>query len=165
VPRPPRGHRRGHHASTAHDGRDKLAKTLALATGAVFLLVGVLGFVPGITTDYDTMELAGHESGAKLLGLFQVSILHNVVHLLFGIAGLALARKATTAIAYLVGGGIVYFVLWIYGLVVGHGDDANFVPLNNADNWLHLVLAVAMVAMGLAGQRALRGHVGSQTPM
>jgi hypothetical protein len=154
-----------HHASTTHDGRDKLAKTLALATGAVFLLVGVLGFVPGITTDYDTMEFAGHESGAKLLGLFQVSILHNVVHLLFGIAGLALARKATTAIAYLVGGGIVYFVLWIYGLVVGHGDDANFVPLNNADNWLHLVLAVAMVAMGLAGQRALRGHVGSQTPM
>ncbi|WP_134741304.1 DUF4383 domain-containing protein [Nocardioides sp. 503] len=154
-----------HHASTAHDGRDKLARTLALATGAVFLLVGVLGFVPGITTDYDSMELAGHESGAKLLGIFQVSILHNIVHLLFGVAGLALARKATTAIPYLVGGGIVYFVLWVYGLLVGHGSDANFVPLNDADNWLHLVLAIGMVAMGLVGQRALRGSVGSQTPM
>ncbi|WP_193611326.1 DUF4383 domain-containing protein [Nocardioides lijunqiniae] len=154
-----------HHASTAHDGRDKLTRTLALATGAVFLLAGVLGFVPGVTTDYDTMELAGHESGAKLLGIFQVSVLHNIVHLLFGVAGLVLARKATTAIAYLVGGGIVYLVLWVYGLLVGHGSDANFVPLNDADNWLHLVLAIGMVGMGLVGQRALRGDVGSQTPM
>ncbi|MCD4532480.1 DUF4383 domain-containing protein [Nocardioides sp. cx-169] len=156
---------RDQHASTAHDGRDKVAKTLALVTGAVFLLVGVAGFIPGITTDYDTMKFAGHESRAELLGIFQVSILHNIVHLLFGIAGLALARKATTAIAYLVGGGIVYFVLWIYGLVIDHDHDANFVPLNDADNWLHLILAVAMVGMGLAAQRALRGDVGSQTPM
>lgn len=154
-----------HQVSTAHDGRDKLARTLALATGVVFLLVGVLGFIPGVTTDYDTMKFAGHESRAELLGVFQVSVLHNIVHLLFGLAGLALARKATTAIAYLVGGGVVYFVLWIYGLVVDHDHDANFVPLNDADNWLHLVLAVAMVAMGLVAQRALRGDVGSQTPM
>ncbi|MCD4527133.1 DUF4383 domain-containing protein [Nocardioides sp. cx-173] len=156
---------RDHHAGTAHAGRDKLAKTLALATGAVFLLVGVAGFIPGITTDYDTMKFAGHESRAELLGIFQVSILHNIVHLLFGVAGLALARKATTAIAYLVGGGIIYFVLWIYGLVIDHDHDANFVPLNDADNWLHLILAVGMVGMGLAAQRALRGDIGSQTPM
>lgn len=50
----------------------------ALVVGAVFLLVGILGFVPGITTDYDLLGGAGHHSGAKLLGIFQVSVLHNL---------------------------------------------------------------------------------------
>lgn len=120
----------------------------AAAVGAVFLLVGVLGFIPGITTDYDQMEFAGHESGAQLLGLFQVSILHNVVHLLFGLAGLAMARTIGGARSFLIGGGLVYLVLWIYGLLVDRTSEANFVPLDEADNWLHLVLGVAMVALG-----------------
>ena len=153
-----------HTTSNTHAGRDRLGRTLAMATGAVFLLVGILGFVPGITTDYDSLEFAGHESGAELLGIFQVSILHNVVHLLFGVAGLALARQVGTAIGYLIGGGIVYLALWIYGLVVPHGHDANFVPLNSADNWLHLVLGVGMVGMGFAAQRALRGSIGGSGP-
>ncbi|MDP2774681.1 MAG: DUF4383 domain-containing protein [Nocardioides sp.] len=153
-----------HTTSNVHAGRDKAARTLAMVTGAVFLLVGVLGFIPGVTTDYDTMEFAGHESGAKLLGIFQVSILHNIVHLLFGVAGLAMARKASTAVAYLIGGGVVYLLLWVYGLVIDHDEAANFVPLNDADNWLHLILGVAMIAMGFAGQRALRGSIGGQGP-
>ena len=60
--------------------------------GAVFLLVGILGFIPGITTNYASLGLAGHMSEAMLLGVFQVSILHNIVHLLFGVAGILLAR-------------------------------------------------------------------------
>jgi hypothetical protein len=64
-----------------------------------------LGFIPGITTDYSTMEFAGHESDAKLLGIFDVSILHNIVHLLFGIAGLAMARTWDSTRAYMIGGG------------------------------------------------------------
>ncbi|GGZ83048.1 hypothetical protein GCM10010389_21370 [Streptomyces echinoruber] len=120
-----------------------------MLVGAVFLLVGVLGFVPGVTTDYDAMEFASHTSGAKLLGVFQVSILHNLVHLAFGIAGLALARTASGAYAYLLGGGAVYLVLWIYGLAVGHTSDANFVPLNTADDWLHFVLGIGMIGLAL----------------
>ena len=65
----------------------------ALAVGAVFLPVGVLGFVPGITTNYDQLTFAGHHSDAALLGIFNVSVLHNLVHLAFGVAGIALARK------------------------------------------------------------------------
>ena len=65
----------------------------ALAVGAVFLPVGVLGFVPGITTNYDQLTFAGHHSVAALLGIFNVSVLHNLVHLAFGVAGIALARK------------------------------------------------------------------------
>ena len=141
----------------ADSDRGKLARTIATAVGAVFLLVGILGFVPGITTNYGSLEFAGHMSEAKLLGIFQVSILHNIVHLLFGVAGLALARRADTAISYLIGGGAIYLVLWIYGLLVGQNSTANFVPVNNADDWLHFVLGVGMVGAGLAARKAAAG--------
>jgi Domain of unknown function (DUF4383) len=128
----------------------------ATAVAVVFLAVGVLGFIPGITTDYGTMDAAGHHSEAELLGIFQVSVLHNIVHLLFGIVGLALARSFSGARAYLIGGGIVYAVLWVYGLVVDDMSSANFVPMNTADDWLHLVLAVGMISLGvLLGREAV----------
>ncbi len=124
-------------------------RTAALVVSAVFLLVGVLGFIPGITTNYDTMTFAGHHSDALLLGIFQVSVLHNIVHLLFGAAGLALARTASGARLFLIGGGVVYLILWIYGLIVGEDSAANFVPLNGADDWLHLFLGLGMIALGI----------------
>jgi hypothetical protein len=133
----------------------------AAAVGAVFLLVGILGFIPGITTDYSTMEFAGHESDAKLLGVFEVSILHNIVHLLFGVAGLAMARTWDSARIYLIGGGAVYLVLWVYGLLIDHESAANFVPVNDADNWLHFVLGLGMIALGVLlskRDRDKRGH-------
>jgi hypothetical protein len=120
-----------------------------MAFGVVFLLVGILGFIPGITTNYDTMSFAGHDSEAMLLGVFQVSVLHNIVHLLFGAAGLALARSAPGSRNYLIWGGVIYMVLWLYGLLIGHETAANFIPINTADNWLHFVLGVAMIALGL----------------
>ena len=121
----------------------------AMAVGAVFLLVGILGFIPGVTSNYESLGVAGPESEALLLGIFQVSILHNIVHLLFGVAGLLMARTRTQAKNYLLYGGIIYLILWVYGLVVGHDSPANFVPVNNADNWLHLVLGIGMVALAL----------------
>ena len=123
------------------------------AMGAVFLLVGLSGFIPGLTTDYGQMRFAGHHSDAHLFGVFQVSVLHNIVHLLFGVAGLALARTASGARAFLIGGGAVYLVLWLYGLVVGQNSSANFVPMNNADDWLHLVLGLGMIALGFLTSR------------
>ena len=137
-------------------------QTAAAVVGATFLLVGILGFVPGVTSNYDAMEFAGHESGAELLGLFEVSILHNLVHLLFGVAGLAMARTWSGARAFLLGGGAIYLVLWIYGLVIDLEGSANFVPVNDADNWLHLVLGLGMVALGLLLGRT-NTTAGSQT--
>ena len=121
----------------------------ALAVGAVFLAVGLLGFVPGITTNYDHLTFAGHHSDAALVGVFNVSGLHNLVHLAFGVAGIAVARTFNSARSYLIGGGIVYLVLVVYGVVIDHDSSANLVPVN-ADNWLHLGLAVAMIALGAA---------------
>src|SRR3712207_8849403 len=130
-----------------------LVQTAALAVAATFVLVGILGFIPGITTNYGDMTFAGHHSDAKLLGVFQVSILHNIVHLLFGLVGFALARTVSGARTYLIGGGAVYLVLWLYGLVIDHDSAANFVPLNTADNWLHLFLGLGMIALGFLTTR------------
>lgn len=134
---------------------------MRLAAGivaALFLVVGVLGFVPGVTTNYGGMTFAGHGSTAMLFGLFQVSILHNLVHLLFAVVGFAMARTPGSAGAFLVGGGVVYLVLWLYGLLIDHSSAANFVPLNDADNWLHLALGIAMIAVGVALRRAPTAH-------
>ena len=120
----------------------------ALIVGVAFLLPGVLGFVPGITTHYEMLDFAGHESGAKLLGIFGISVLHNIVHLAFGIAGLVFARTVKGARGYLIGSGVIYLLLSIYGLLIDHESAANFVPIDTADNWLHLVLAVGMLGLG-----------------
>ncbi len=126
------------------------ARLAAAVFGVVFLAVGVLGFVSGITSNFEDITFLGHESGTELLGLFQVSILHNVVHLLFGVLGFMAARSGRSSVAFLIGGGIVYFVLTAYGLAIDHASAANFVPVNGADNVLHLALGVAMVGTGLA---------------
>ena len=132
-------------------------RTAALLVGATFLLVGVLGFVPGITSDFGDLGAAGNESTAKLLGLFQVSVLHNIVHLLYGVAGVALSRTNDGSRTYLIGGGGIYLVLWLYGLVIDKTSGANFVPLNSADDWLHFGLGVGMIGLGVALSRNLRG--------
>lgn len=122
----------------------------ARLVGAVFLLVGVAGFVPGLTTSlYDGLEFAGPAGDAKLLGVFEVSVLHNIVHVLFGIAGLALAATALGARQFLLGGGAVYLLL-VLVQAVGAGA---WVPLVGPDIWLHLVLGVGMIAVGTATTR------------
>ena len=136
-------------SASARTDRTAVQKA-ALAVGIVFLAVGVLGFIPGITTNYSALAIYSHHSDALLLGIFQVSILHNIVHLLFGIAGLVLARTVNGARNYLVWGGAIYLVLFVYGLIVGQRSAANFVPVNTADDFLHLVLGVGMIALGLA---------------
>ena len=124
------------------------AQTLALVFGVTFLGAGILGFIPGITSNYDELKFAGPDSDAELLGLFQVSVLHNIVHVVFGIAGLAMARTWDSASTYLLGSGVVYVVLVLYGIFFGGDDgDANFIPVNDWDTYfLHVVLAVTLLA-------------------
>lgn len=145
---------------TTADKAGATVRNAAKLVGAVFLLVGVLGFVPGITQNIYPMSFAGHSGNDQLLGVFKVSVLHNIVHLLFGVAGLAMAKTTKSATSYLVGGGIIYLVLAIYGAVISDQSAANFVPINTADNWLHLVLGIGMVALGLIGGRARSATTG-----
>src|SRR5919197_1541111 len=99
-------------------------QSVAMLVGVVFLLVGILGFIPGITSNYDDLRFAGHNSDAQLLGIFDTSILHNIVHLLFGIAGVALSRTWEGARTFLIGGGFVYLVLFVYGAIF-HSEKAS----------------------------------------
>jgi hypothetical protein len=124
-------------------------QSVALAVGVVFLLVGILGFVPGITSNYDDLKFAGHGSDAQLLGLFDTSVLHNIVHLLFGVAGIVLSKTWDGARTFLVGGGAIYLVLFLYGAIF-HGEaGSNWIPVNWADNVLHLALGAGMVVLGV----------------
>jgi hypothetical protein len=125
-------------------------QSLAALVGVTFLVVGILGFVPGITTHYGDLSFAGHGSGAKLIGLFQTSILHNLVHIAFGV-GILMAKTAEGARTYLISGGVVYLIVWLIGLIGG----LDWLPVNTADNWLHFVVGLGMVALGFVTGRSM----------
>ena len=130
-----------------------LVQNVARLVGIVFLLVGIAGFIPGLTTNlYEGLEFAGNDGSAELLGIFQVSVLHNIVHGLFGLAGLALAATPSGARTYLIGGGAIYLVLFVIG-IIGGGD---WIPVNDADNWLHLLLGAGMIGLGVLTTRESR---------
>ena len=128
----------------------------------------LLGFVPGVTTNYDTMTFADHHSEAELLGIFQVSVLHNIVHLLFGVGGLWRRNAGSSGPHQSCSrSAAIYGVLTIYGIVIDHDSSANFVPVNSADNWLHLVLTVALAGLGLFVKKRLeedRGGISIAAP-
>jgi len=130
-----------------------LVQNVARLVGIVFLLVGIAGFIPGVTTNlYEGLEFAGNDGTAELLGIFQVSVLHNIVHGLFGLAGLALAATPSGARTYLIGGGAIYLVLFVIG-IIGGGD---WIPVDDADNWLHLLLGAGMIGLGVLTTRESR---------
>ncbi|ASO19867.1 hypothetical protein FHR81_000453 [Actinoalloteichus hoggarensis] len=138
----------GAHASVASPSMPAI-QTTARIVGAVFLLLGILGFIPGITTDYGLMQFAGYESQAMLFGVFQVSILHNIIHILLGVIGLSMARSGVAAKSFLIGGGVVLLALALYGTIVGQTSTANIFPTNGADNWLHLLTGLGMILLGM----------------
>jgi hypothetical protein len=135
--------------------RRSLPQVLALVFGAAFALMGIAGFIPGITTNYDELSLLGTDSNAQLLGLFRVSVLHNIAHLLFGVGILAAATESAS-ILYLVAGGALYGGLALFGFVIDQQSEVNFLPVDDADSLLHAGLAVAMLLGGLAALAAAR---------
>ena len=126
-------------------------QSLAALVGLVFLLVGILGFIPGITAHYSDLAFAGHDSGAKLLGIFQTSVLHNIIHIAFGV-GILMAKTPEGARTYLIGGGVAYLAVWLIGVIGG----LDWLPVNAADNWLHIVLGVGMIALGFVTGRSVQ---------
>jgi hypothetical protein len=120
----------------------------ALIVGVLFLVIGGLGFVPGVTANLGSITLASHHSDAMLFGIFQVSIVHNIMHLLFGVTGVAMARTMLGAHRYLLLGGLSYLVLFVYGLLISQSTNVNFLPVNPADDVLHLLLGSTMVMLG-----------------
>ena len=119
---------------------------VALLFGIVFLAVGVLGLL----TDGGMEMTADMDGSAKLLGLFPVNLLHNVVHILFGVWGLVASRSWGAAKTYAQVGGVVYIILAVLGFVAP--DTFGLIPIGGNDIWLHAVLGIALAAVGFTAK-------------
>lgn len=116
---------------------------LALVVGAVFLLIGILGF---FVTGFEGFTTYDHDQ--HLLG-FAINPLHNIVHLLIGALGVALWIQPSGARAFGWILAIGYGAAAVYGLIVVDDADANLLNINGADNVLHIVSALAGLAIAL----------------
>jgi hypothetical protein len=120
--------------------------------GVAFILVAIVGFM---ATGMGNME-ADPARAPLLIGLFPVNVLHNVVHLLFGIWGLVASRTYSGARSYARIAGVLYLVLAVVGFVAPNGFG--LVPLGGNDVWLHLVLGLVLAGVGFTA-RELRPPV------
>jgi hypothetical protein len=118
-----------------------MIKKLAMVWGVVFVLVGIAGFIPGLTSSDDM--------GMKtLLGLFMVNGVHNAVHLLTGVASLASSGSEKWSKLYFQLFGVVYALVTVLGFAMGSEHYVlGIIPVNTADNFLHL--AITLVALGI----------------
>jgi hypothetical protein len=125
------------------------SRTFALIFGVVFLAVGVAGFVPQLVQapPGGAMNMHGHDVG-YLLGMFPVNLYHNIVHLLFGLWGVAASRSAAGSVTYARGVAIIYAVLAVCGIIPSLDTLGGMVPLYGSDVWLHGALAVVAAYFG-----------------
>lgn len=133
--------------------RKSPAQVYALTFGLTLLLVGILGFF--YTADFSTGS-ATTEPGNRdaVLGLFEVNGWHNVVHILSGLTGLALAGSWFGARLYALGFGAVYLLVAAIGFAVGDGESIlGLVAINTADNWLHVAIATLGILAGIVSPR------------
>jgi hypothetical protein len=129
------------------------AQIYSLVFGATLLLVGILGFVANASFD-----AGGNVQGSNFIA-FEVNGWHNLVHIASGALGLALWRNAATARTFALGFGAVYAVVTLWGFVDGN-DVLGLIPVNAADNVLHLAIAAAGIAAGLMSRTAQRAPRG-----
>lgn len=123
-----------------------LNRTVGYAFGGVYVLVGLLGFTVSGGTGFAAPD------GGLLLGIFEVNVLHNLVHIA---VGALLAVGAATGRAVLVNTlvGAVYLLVGVFGLVVPADSGANILAINAADNGLHFASALLLLGVGLSGRR------------
>jgi hypothetical protein len=115
----------------------------ALVYGVVFAIIGIAGFIPFLVTPYGIAEpgLAVEAGSGYLFGLFPVNVLHNLVHLAFGIWGLAVWRSIPKSRAYAQAVAVIYAIFAIMGFFPVLQTTFGLVPLHGNDIWLHIVLA------------------------
>jgi flagellar biosynthesis protein FlhB len=110
--------------------------------GWVLLVWGVLGFVPGITTD------------GQLLGMFSVNLAHNVLNIVIGLAALYAAKQGESQSQMMFKTvGVIYAVVAILGFVTGDAPVLGFIANNMADTWLHVVIAVVVLWLGFGSMK------------
>lgn len=145
-------------ATTGRDDREKTpAQWYSLVFGVTLLVAGIAGFF----ADSSFGDLGSNVQGDDLI-VFEVNGWHNLVHIASGLLGLALMGRADTARLYALGFGAVYLVVTIWGFIDGN-DVFGLLPVNSADNWLHVAIAVTGILAGLASDPRRRGATAADT--
>lgn len=137
-------------------------KKVTLIAGIGFVLAGLLGFIPGVTTAPHVQDPAlAIESGyGRLFGLFPVNVLHNLVHLALGIWALAVYKDYGKSKSYCKIAGVLYAVLAVAGLIPGLNTMFGLTPVHSHDVWLHALFAIPLLYFGFA-QRGVDINVGA----
>lgn len=141
-------------------------RRFALVLGLIYLVVGLAGFLPTFlaTPPADAPPLTITALYGYLLHLFPVNVLHTVVHLLVGAAGLAAAGHTGRAVAYARTLAVVFAVLTVMGIIPGLNTVFGLLPLHGHDVWLHAVTALVSAYFGFVARPTDTGTTGSSTP-
>ena len=125
-------------------------KNFALVLGVVYLIAGILGFVPSLLQEpgINAPELAVTASYGYFLGLFPVNVLHNLFHLAIGLWGVLAARHIPMSRTFAQSLAIIYGTLTIFGLIPGLNTLFGLIPLHGHDVWLHALTALAAAYFG-----------------
>lgn len=130
-------------------------RTFALVAGAVYILVGLLGFIPGVnqTPPADHGHTLAVDVGyGYLLGIFPINILHNVVHLAVGALGVASYGSWSTARGFARGLAVFYAVLAVMGLIPALDTTFGLIPIFGSDVWLHALTSLVAAYFGFVHQ-------------
>ncbi len=126
-----------------------MIRTFALIFGIIYMLVGILGFIPGLTSHHaDMPDITIDSFYGKLMGLFPVNILHNIVHMAIGAWGILASRSVGAARFFGKGLAIIYGLLAILGLIPGANTMFGLVPIYGHDVWLHALSALIAAYFG-----------------
>lgn len=132
-----------------------MVRTFALIFGIIFVLVGILGFVPGLYTHTADMMHPSVESGhGYLLGIFPINILHNIFHLVIGLWGLLASRSVGGARLYAKALAVIYGLLAIMGLIPATYMTFGLIPIHGNDVWLHALSALIAAYFGFVDRDA-----------
>jgi hypothetical protein len=143
------------------------ARRFAMILGVVFVLIGVLAFVPGVnrpdpvTAPELTIEGPGH---GYMFGMFHVNVLHNLVHIVFGVLGILMARDAASAVLYARIVAVAYGLLTVMGAVPGLNTTFGLIPIHGYDVILHALIAIAATYYGFVHRFDVATTTTTTTP-
>ncbi|MHB0776079.1 DUF4383 domain-containing protein [Halomonas sp. WWR20] len=142
-----------------------MVKKFALIFGIIYTLVGILGFIPGLVTMPDmTGELAVDAGHGRLLGLFPVNFLHNLVHLAVGIWGIVAAKSFSAAVVYAKANAVLFALLAILGLIPATNTLFGLTPLYGNDIWLHILNALVAGYFGFGPPAGAKAETSKHRP-
>jgi hypothetical protein len=129
-------------------------RNFAMILGAIYVIVGVAGFVPAfLTAPAGGPTLRLDQGYGYLFGLFPVNYLHSVVHLAVGVWGLLAARTFDAARTFSASIAIIFAVLTVMGLIPVLDTTFGLIPLFGHDIWLHALTAIVAAYFGFRERR------------